>query len=489
MKKTALFFIFFLFFAAGFSAAQSITLTSPAAGDSWAPGTSHDILWTIRGTMDDEVKILLFQSGRQVMEIAARVPNSGRFTWLIPNTVAPGSYKVRVRTIDNAVRGNSGEFGIAAPAQPAPQPPDRSLVAIVEPNGGESIQIGRSFRIRWNAPAGGAADRTVDLLICRDGRPVGVVAENLPIMQRNFEWTAGRLLAGSAGPNVKYKMRIRVDGTTIEDDSDRSFELVEADTAAEDSGTEGDLELVALEQAQNKVVARIRSTFPRFAGTAMYEMRRPNWAPTPIFRYPLSMLFEGPGEKVYTMETIVPTRPMAEGFCISDYEMYLDITNLVEETNELNNHKTADLYGNPTFVIIERVVWGGQDMVKGMDNSVRSGRVVNWASGMPRSVMQTLFIYVRNCGYMPINEGELRVTQIGVLGQERPQMAPTFQTRELWHRMIGMSAFGEQRHHMTAEIPFDPSASDIRVEYIWEGAGLHTDHAVFTFHINYRDLF
>lgn len=489
MKKSALFFLPVLFFAAGFSAAQSITVTSPAAGDSWALGTSRDILWTIRGTMDDEVKILLFQSGTRIMEIADRVPNSGRFTWLIPNTVAPGSYNVRVRTIDNAEFDNSGEFRIAIPAQPAPQPPVQSLVAIVKPNGSESIPIGRSFRVQWNAPAGGAADRTVDLLLCRDGRPVGVVAENLPIMQRSFEWKVSRLLAGSAGPDVKYKMRIRVDGTTIEDDSDRSFELVAADAAAGNSGTGGDLELVALEQAQNKVVARIRSTFPRFAGTAMYEMRRPNWAPTPVFRYPLSMLFEGPGEKVYTMETIVPTRPPDAGLCTSDYEMYLDITNQVEETNELNNHKTARLYGNPTFVIIERVVWGGQDMLKGQDNSVRSGRIVNWASGMPRSVNETLTIYLTNCGYMPINEGELRVSQIGMLSQERPQMPPALQTRRLWHTMVGMSAFGEQRHYMTAKIAFDPHASEIRVEYIWEGAGLHTDKAVFNFDINYRNLF
>jgi hypothetical protein len=445
--------------------------------------------------MDDGVKIRLMQAGTIVFDIAENVVNSGSYSWTIPGSVPAGSSVVRVRTMDNAVWDNSETFTIAAAAQSGgSQPQAGGPIAILSPNGREMIPAGRPFRITWAASSGGAAGRTIDLLLLFNDRSVGVIAKNLPIMQRNFEWTAGRLLVGSAEPDSKYKVRIQVDGTTIHDDSDASFTLVRGTTggggaAAGGSGTGGDLELVALEQAQNKVVARIRSTFPRFAGTAMYEMRRPNWAPTSVFRYPLSMLFEGPGEKVYTMETIVPTRPPDAGLCTSDYEMYLDITNQVEETNELNNHKTARLYGNPTFVIIERVVWGGQDMLKGQDNSVRSGHIVNWASGMPRSVNETLIIYLTNCGYMPINEGELRVSQIGMLSQERPQMPPALQTRRLWHTMVGMSGFGEQRHYMTAELTFDPHASEIRVEYIWPDEGLHTDKAVFNFNINYRNLF
>jgi len=242
MKKSFLFLFPFLLLAAGFAPAQSITVTSPAAGDSWTIGSSHDILWTIRGAMDDEVKILLFQGEDRILEIADRVPNSGRFTWPIPGTVIPGRYIVRVRTFDSAVMDNSTEFRIAISAQPAPLPPAQSPVAIVKPNGSESIPVGDVFRVQWNTAARGATDRTVDLLLCRDGRPIGVVAENLPVMQRNFDWKVGRLLIGSAGPDVKYKMRIRVNGTTIEDDSDRSFALVAAAGAAGgtcDFGVEG----------------------------------------------------------------------------------------------------------------------------------------------------------------------------------------------------------------------------------------------------------
>lgn len=483
-RKSVLFVLFSLLAVQAFG--QTIVVTSPAAGVTWRAGEMHAITWTKTGAMDDEVKIRLIQAGAIVLEIADNVPNTGSYTWVIPGAVVPGRYVVRVRTMNNAVMDNSDSFTIAAATQPGA--PAQGPITLVAPNGKEEIRIGDPFRITWAASTGLGESHTADLLLFLNDRPVGVIAENLPVMQRRFEWTAGRLLTGTAVPERGYKVRIRVDGTTVQDDSDRVFLLVSGPPAGS-SGTTGDLELVALEQAQNKVVARIRSTFPRFAGTAMYEMRRPNWAPTPVFRYPLSMLFEGPGEKTYTMETIVPTRLTDADFCGSHYEMYLDIPSQIEETNELNNHKTARLFGHPTFVIIERVVWGGQTMFKGEDNSVRSGDVVNWASGMPRYVNETLTIYVTNCGYMPINEGELRVSQIGVLSQERPQMPPTLQTKRLWSRMVGMSAFAEPRHHTTAEIAFDPQASEIRVEYIWEDAGFHTNKAVFNFNINYRNLF
>jgi hypothetical protein len=232
MKKLVL-SLFAVLLVAGTARAQSITVTSPAAGDFWAIGSTHDIVWTIRGTMDDRVKILLFQSGERVLEIAGRVPNSGRCPWLIPATVAPGRYTVRVRTIDSAVADNSDEFSLALPAEPAPSPAPPGPIAIAEPNGGESIVFGRPFRITWNAVSGGASGRTVDLLLLRDGRLVGVVAENLPVTQRNFEWKAGHLISGSAAADVKYKVRIRVDGTTIQDDSDRSFALVGTDRSCD----------------------------------------------------------------------------------------------------------------------------------------------------------------------------------------------------------------------------------------------------------------
>ena len=226
MKKSVLFLFAVLLFA-GLVQAQSITVTSPAAGEFWSIGATRDIVWTIRGTMDDEVKILLMRGGDRILEIAARVPNSGRYSWLIPGTVAPGPYRVRVRTIDNAVVDNSDEFNIAIPAERADPTPSQPPLTLVAPNGKEEIAIGSPFRITWRAVSGGAADRTVDLFLSKDGRSVGVIAENILLRQMNFEWAAGKVLGRTAEPGRGYAVRIRVDGTTIQDESDRPFILVD----------------------------------------------------------------------------------------------------------------------------------------------------------------------------------------------------------------------------------------------------------------------
>jgi hypothetical protein len=486
-KKLALCVVLSVF--TGSAWGQNIVVTSPAGGDTWRIGEDHTITWTKTGAMDDEVKILLFQSGERVLEIAGRVPNSGRCPWLIPDTVVPGRYTVRVRTIDTAVADNSEGFAIeAAAAQPSP-PPAQGPLTLVAPNGKEEIRVGDTFRITWRAVAGGgAADRTVDLFLYREGRAVGAIKENLPLMQRSFDWIAGRLLGGTAGPDRGYTVRIRVDGTTVEDESDRAFILLPGGGAAGGAAAGGDLELVDLENSGNKVAARIRSTFPRFAGSVMYEMRRPSWAPTPVFRYPLNMLFEEPGEKVYIMENIVPSRPTDADFCASTYEMFLDITNLVEESNELNNHKAARLYGNPTFVVVERVWWGGEDIFRGGTLRMRSGEIVRWGNGSVRSVNQSLIVLLRNCGHDGIRSGELRVSQTGVLSGDRPGMSPTYRTKELLHTPMALPALGRDQRRQTLEIAFDPSPSEIRVEFIWEDEGLHTDLAVFTFNVDFRDL-
>ena len=198
------------------------------------------------------------------------------------------------------------------------------------------------------------------------------------------------------------------------------------------------------------------------------------------------MLFEEPGEKTYVMENIIPSRPTDADFCASIYEMFLDITNLVDETNELNNHQTSRLYGNPTFAVVEQVWWGGQETFRGRTLGVSSGEIVRWGNGSVRSVNQVLYVQLRNCGYNNIRNGELRVSQIGVLRGDRPGMAPTYRTKELLHDPQALPAMGRDIRPQTLEIAFSPDDSEIRVEYIWEDDGLHTNKAVYSFFVDFR---
>ena len=96
---------------------QSITVTSPAAGDGWITGSTHDIAWTKAGRMHEFVKIRLFNvAGARVLAISDRAENNGLFrNWRIPGTIPPGDYTIRVKTLDDDVSDDSGVFSISGP--------------------------------------------------------------------------------------------------------------------------------------------------------------------------------------------------------------------------------------------------------------------------------------------------------------------------------------------------------------------------------------
>ena len=91
----------------------SLKVTSPAAGAVWGRNTTQTIAWTATGTMNANVKIHLFRGTTLVQTIVATTPNDGSHTWTIPGSLAAGlNYKIRVKTVDNAVSVKSGLFQI-----------------------------------------------------------------------------------------------------------------------------------------------------------------------------------------------------------------------------------------------------------------------------------------------------------------------------------------------------------------------------------------
>jgi|GEM_PF-3218813 len=96
----------------GFVAAQTITVTRPQTGEILDAGHGYVITWTKSGQMDQKVKIKLRQGNSNVLDITDSTPNTGSFSWQMPGNISPGSYTIRVRTLDNAVTGDSGTFTI-----------------------------------------------------------------------------------------------------------------------------------------------------------------------------------------------------------------------------------------------------------------------------------------------------------------------------------------------------------------------------------------
>ncbi len=111
----------------GMLSAATITVTNPHSGDTWKKGSTYNITWTKYGrygSMDANVKIRLYNPAgtKKILEISNSTANDGNFSWPVPNSVANGSYVVRVRTLDNAVLDDSNEFKITRPLSFKPTP-------------------------------------------------------------------------------------------------------------------------------------------------------------------------------------------------------------------------------------------------------------------------------------------------------------------------------------------------------------------------------
>lgn len=92
---------------------STIQVASPFTGAAWKKGTTQIIQWTSAGPQSSLVRIQVLRSGVLVKEIATDVANSGSYGWGIPTNLATGAgYKIRVKTMDNQVKGDSGAFSL-----------------------------------------------------------------------------------------------------------------------------------------------------------------------------------------------------------------------------------------------------------------------------------------------------------------------------------------------------------------------------------------
>jgi len=93
--------------------AASINITSPVASTDWCLGENGVVNWTKSGTMDANVKITLRNSDGSLNTVMIMsTPNDGNYSWPVPSGFAVGNYKVRVKTVDNAVFDESNTFEI-----------------------------------------------------------------------------------------------------------------------------------------------------------------------------------------------------------------------------------------------------------------------------------------------------------------------------------------------------------------------------------------
>lgn len=212
-------------------AAQSITVSSPTAGSTWSIGSTCPIVWTssgVTGPLSIRLRIADQPTAEAVLVIAAGAAESGSYSWTIPDSVPPGTYRVRVRTtaMNPAVSGDSGIFQIV-PSLPPPPPP--ASLTILEPSAGsgEVLALGAEQPIRWQAVSISGKVRLE--LVYHQGQMLGIIAQDLPAADGHFNWKAGKYGDGRYAPSdgdEKYHVRVRSqDNPAISGQSEPPFGL------------------------------------------------------------------------------------------------------------------------------------------------------------------------------------------------------------------------------------------------------------------------
>jgi hypothetical protein len=121
-----------------------LRVTSPNGGESWAPGSAQSIAWTSAGVTISSVKIELSTNGGSTWStVAASAPNTGVYSWTVPNSLST-TCLVRVGdTGSSGLSDVSDAFFSIANAMPT------TKITVVAPNGGEVWQALTTQNIVW----------------------------------------------------------------------------------------------------------------------------------------------------------------------------------------------------------------------------------------------------------------------------------------------------------------------------------------------------
>jgi len=137
------------FAISGASGPATLTVTSPAGGETWSAGSTLPITWTatdLQGT----AQISLRKGGYDVIWLGETSVAHGRFDWTVCPSIADGTdYTVRVMCADSCGREVMDEsdaaFGLTGIAE------DRPVLAVTSPRAGQTYRAGGPLEVTWTS--------------------------------------------------------------------------------------------------------------------------------------------------------------------------------------------------------------------------------------------------------------------------------------------------------------------------------------------------
>jgi hypothetical protein len=209
-----------LCWAASVAQAQTITVTSPNGGESWAQNSGRAITWTTTGMPAGQtLQIILWQNNAKVDDIAFNVPAAGgAYQWMVGShqtgpSVSGTGFTVRVRVPGGVLDESNASFTIT---------PAVASLRITSPNGGQSWDVGSTRTIRWEA-----ANLTgnVKLELLQGALVLGTIAQNIPVAALQHNWKVGEYSGGMAPVGTDYRIGITSTSSSLIDASDAPFRI------------------------------------------------------------------------------------------------------------------------------------------------------------------------------------------------------------------------------------------------------------------------
>ncbi|MBI3189926.1 MAG: T9SS type A sorting domain-containing protein [Ignavibacteriales bacterium] len=121
--------------------ALSLTLTAPSGFENWTVNSTRMITWTSLGAIANVKIEYSTNENLNFSVIAASVPNTGSYTWVVPSPVTTTA-TIRISDVANpSILDLSDAYFIVSPEVPS--------VTVTSPNGGEIWNVGSSKTISW----------------------------------------------------------------------------------------------------------------------------------------------------------------------------------------------------------------------------------------------------------------------------------------------------------------------------------------------------
>jgi len=194
---------------------DTINVTYPNGGESLNGGSPYTITWNSSGTVFNVRLEYSTNNGSTWNLINATAPNSGSYSWTVPNTPSTQCL-VRVRDqVDNDPSDTSNAVFTISSSGPGP---GGDSITVTSPNGGESAFVSTVYDIKWTS-IGAIGNVKIDYSTNNGSSWKEVTASTANT--GSYEWSVPN------DPSTTCKVRVsRISGSALSDASNSTFTIL-----------------------------------------------------------------------------------------------------------------------------------------------------------------------------------------------------------------------------------------------------------------------